>query len=406
MGAFEFVALDQGGKERKGVLEGDTPRQVRSQLRERGWVPLSVDEVRTRAAARAQRGGTGSRRGMSATDLALFTRQMATLVRSGLPVEEALSTVARQTDKPRVKGMVMGVRSRVMEGHALAAALEDFPQAFPELYRATVAAGEQSGFLAAVLERLADYTETRQQVGQKTMLSLLYPAIITVVAILVVSALLVYVVPQVVEVFQTTGQQLPDLTLALIATSDFLRAWGLYLLLALAVALIVLRLALRQPAARHGFHALLLRLPVLGRMIRGGNAARFARTLSIMAASGVPVLDSLRIAAQVLSNLPMRAAVETAAERVREGASLHQSLDASGYFPPMTIQLIASGEAGGNLEEMLERAANSQEREMDAYLAMLMGLFEPILILAMGGVVLIIVLAILLPIFELNQLVQ
>jgi general secretion pathway protein F len=404
MGAFEFAALDASGRERKGVLEGDTARQVRGLLRERGWIPLNVEEVRQRETRTG--GGGGLRRGISAAELALVTRQMATLIRSSLPVEEALGTIARQTEKARIKRVIMGVRSRVVEGHALATALEDFPSAFPELYRATVAAGEQSGFLPGVMDRLADYTETRQQVGQKTWLALLYPAIVSVVAILVVSALLVYVVPQVVQVFQNTDQQLPALTRGLIATSDFLREWGSTLLLLLAGGIVAFRVALRQPAMRFAYHRLLLRLPLIGRMTRATNAARFARTLSILAASGVPVLESLRIAAQVLSNLPMRRAVEEAARRVREGASLHGSLEASGYFPPMTLQLIASGEASGNLESMLERAAASQERELESYLATLLGLFEPLLILTMGAVVLVIVLAVLLPIFELNQLVQ
>ena len=402
MGAFEFTALDAKGHNRKGVLEGDTARAVRAQLRDQGLTPLTVEEVRRREARRTGRVG----RSISAADLALITRQLATLVRSGLPVEEALGTVARQTEKARIKSMVLGVRARVVEGHSLAVALEDFPNAFPELYRATVAAGEQSGHLDKVLERLAEYAETRQAVGQKTWLALLYPALVTIVALLVVGALLVYVVPQVVQVFKGTGQQLPWLTLALIGLSEFLQRWGLVILASIALAITGFRYALRRPATRALSHRWLLAMPLLGRLERGMNTSRFARTLSILAASNVPVLDALRIAGAVLPNLPMRYAVEEAARRVREGTALHRAIDASGYFPPMTVHLIASGEASGRLEEMLERAAGSQEREVDSYIATLLGLFEPLLILVMGGLVLIIVLAILLPIFELNQLVK
>jgi len=405
MGAFEFVAMDAGGKERKGVLEGDTPRQVRSQLREKGWVPLTVEEVHQRTKSAGSGKQVRGRR-MGGADLALVTRQLDTLIGSALPIEEALSTVGRQCENAKVKSIIMGVRARVVEGQSMAGAMDDFPQAFPEMYRATVAAGEQSGYLPQVLSRLADYTEARQQMGQKTMLSLLYPAIVTVVAILVVSALVVYVVPQVVQVFQDTGQELPGLTVGLIAVSDFLRAWGLLLLVGLVLLFSGFRMALRNPAQRFRYHRLLLRLPMLGKLVRGSESARFARTLAIMAASGVPVLESLRISSKVVTNLPMRKAVDDAAVKVREGGSLYGSLDESGYFPPMMIQLIASGEASGNLENMLERAALSQERELEGFIAAVLGLFEPVLIVVMGGVVLVIVLAILMPIFELNELVQ
>jgi len=405
MGAFEYTALDAHGRPCKGVIEGDTARAVRVQLRERKLSPLTVEEIHRRGESAATSRGR-VRRGISAADLALITRQLATLIGSGLPVEEALSTVAQQTEKGRIKSIVLGVRARVVEGHALAAALSDFPNAFPELYRATVSAGEQSGHLDAVMDRLADFTEARQAVGQRTWLALLYPALITLVALFVVGALLVYVVPQVVQVFQGTGQQLPWLTRALIAVSTFLQQWGVFLLASLIGGAVVLRWLLKYPGPRTSFHRMLLRVPLLGRLERGMNTSRFARTLSILAASNVPVLDALRISGAVLSNLVMRAAIEEAARRVREGAALNQAVGASGYFPPMTVHLIASGEASGRLEEMLERAAITQEREVDTYIATLLGLFEPLLILVMGGIVLVIVLAILLPIFELNQLVK
>ena len=378
-------------------------RQIRQQLREQGLTPLSVEAVRQRE-ARARR--SLFRRGVSATDLALITRQCATLVRSGLPIDEALTTVSKQTEKARLKTVMTAVRSRVMEGHPLAVALADYPQVFSELFRSTVAAGEQSGHLDVVLERLADYTEARQQLSQKIMLALIYPVLLTLVAIAVVVLLLAYVVPQVVQVFENIGQQLPVLTRGLIATSGFLQAYGISLFLLLLVVLVVFAYLMRVQAFKFRVHQLWLKLPLVGRLVRGLNTARFARTFSILVASGVPVLDGLRISAQVMNNLPMREALLAAAKRVREGSGIHRALEASGVFPPMTVHLIASGEASGNLEEMLERAAGGQEREMETLISGLMGLFEPLLILSMGGIVLVIVLAILLPIFDLNQLVQ
>lgn len=403
MGAFEYTVLDTRGRQKRGVMEGDNPRQVRQQLREQGMTPLNVEEVVRREKRRSGRGGL---RGISATDLAVVTRQLATLVRSGLPLEEALKTVARQSERDRIKSMLLAVRSRVMEGHSLATGLGDFPNVFPELYRATVAAGEQSGHLDVVLERLADYTENRQQMRQKIQLALFYPAMLTTMAVLVTVGLLTYVVPQVVSVFENIGQELPLLTRTLIAISDFLRDNGIAILAVLVAGVLAFRQGLKREAFRRGFHRVTHSVPLLARLVRGLNTARFARTFSILAASGVPILESMRISAQVLSSLPMRAAVEEAAERVREGSAISAALERSGYFPPLTVQLIASGEAGGQLEQMLERSATNQERELETLIATLLGLFEPLLILTMGGLVLVIVIAILLPIFELNQLVQ
>jgi len=405
MGAFEYTALDNRGREKKGVLEGDAARQVRQQLREQGWVPLAVQEVAQREARRSKRAGI-LQRGISATDLALLTRQLATLTRAGLPLEECLRAVSQQTEKARIKSMLLAVRSRVMEGHTLAAGLADFPNIFPELYRTTVEAGEQSGHLERVLERLADYTENRQLMRQKIQLAVFYPALLTLVAILVVGGLMTYVVPQVVQVFDNIGQQLPPLTRGLIAISDFLRNYGLFILLLVVLGVIGFSYLLRNVGVRRSFHRFLLTVPMISRLERGLNTGRFARTFSILAASGVQVLESMRISAQVMSNLPMQEAVAEASARVREGTGIAAALEKSGYFPPMTVHLIASGEASGKLEEMLERAAINQEREIETLIAAVLGLFEPLLILLMGGIVLIIVLAILLPIFDLNQLVQ
>ncbi len=404
MGAFEYTAVDGSGRQRRGVLEGDTARQVRQTLRERDLIPLAVSEVVEKDASGRTR--ISLRRGISPMDLALVTRQLATLVRSSMPLEESLLAVSQQSEKPRLKSILLGVRSRVMEGHSLAEGLAGFPQAFPELFRATVAAGEQSGHLDAILERLADYAETRQQLRQRVMHALIYPTILTVLAVVIVSGLLVYVVPQVVGVFENTGQELPGLTSALIAMSDFLRDHGGVLLIILIVFGFALRRILKQPGPRRRYHQLLLRLPLIGRLTRGINTARFTRTLSMLAGSGVPVLEALRISGEVVNNIPMREAIEETSLRVREGAPIGASLGASRLFPPMTMHLISSGEASGELENMLERAAVNQEREVDSLISTMLSILEPALILAMGAMVLIIVLAILMPIFELNQLVS
>ncbi|MDJ0927317.1 MAG: type II secretion system inner membrane protein GspF [Gammaproteobacteria bacterium] len=404
MGAFEYTAVDPGGKERKGVIEGDTARQVRQLLRDRKLLPLSVSEVAQKESTRQQ--SFSLRRSLSANDLALITRQLATLIQSAMPLEEALLAVGEQSDQPRVKSIVLGVRSKVMEGHSLADGLADFPRAFPELYRATVAAGEQSGYMDTVLDRLADYTESRQVLRQKISNAMIYPVVLTVLALAIVSLMLVYVVPKVVGVFATSGQELPALTQWLIVSSDFLRAYGFLLLIGLIAAGWGCGRLLRQPDYRRRFDHMLLRLPVVGRLIRGFNTARFTRTLSILSGSGVSVLEALRISAQVITNLPMRETVEDATARVREGASIGKSLGAGGMFPPLCIHLISSGEASGELEAMLDRAAAHQEREMDGLIAALLGILEPALIIGMGIVVLVIVMAILLPIFELNQLVS
>jgi general secretion pathway protein F len=404
MGAFEYTALDSAGKERKGILEGDTPRHIRQLLREQQLLPVAVAEVAQKEAK--QQRSFSLRRRVSAGDLALFTRQLATLVRAGLPLEESLLAVSQQTEKPRVQSIVLGVRARVMEGHTLADGFAEFPRIFPEIYRATVAAGEQAGHLDTVLERLADYTEGRDQLRQKVLTALLYPIVLSVLCFAIVSALLVYVVPQVVSVFQASKAKLPIMTRALIVTSDFLRSWGIYLAVAVVIAVVLFRRWLRNPAARRKFHRLQLGLPIAGKLVRGFNTARFTRTFSILSASSVPVLEALRIAGEVVTNLPMRDAVADAAARVREGAPIGRSLSMSRLFPPMTIHLISSGESSGELESMLERAAISQERELDGLLAAMVGLLGPLLIVVMGLFVMGIVFAMLLPIFELNQLIH
>jgi general secretion pathway protein F len=404
MGAFEFVALDKSGKESKGLLEGDTPRHVRQILRERQLLPVSVTEVAKKESRRQS--SFSLRRGMSASELALLTRQLATLSQAGLPLEEALLAVSQQNENPRTQSILLGVRSRVMEGHSLADGLADFPQAFPELYRATVAAGEQSGHLDAVLERLADFTETRQVLQQQIRNALIYPIALVVTAVAIISFMLAYVVPKVVYIFENYDQQLPLLTRIMIGASDFIRDYWVALIIGIIATVYGIRQLLKKEGPKRKFHHLLLRLPVISKLTRGINTARFTQTLSILAGSGVPILESLRIAAQVVVNVPMREAVEEATLRIREGGMISRSLAASRLFPPMTTHLISSGEASGRLEEMLHRAATNQEREVDGLIATLLGIMQPLLVIVMAAIVLMIVLAILLPIFEINTLIS
>ncbi len=404
MGAFQYVAVDAGGKEHKGVLEGDTPRHVRQLLRDRQLVPVEVAAVETASRSTRRTPLRLGRRGIGSLDLALVTRQLATLIRAGLPLDEALLAASEQTDKPRLKTIILGARAKVIEGHTLASGLDDFPQAFPVVYRATVAAGEQAGQLDAVLERLADYTESRHSLRQRISHALVYPIVLTTLALAIVTFMLIYIVPKVVGVFETTGQELPILTRSLIALSAFLQDWWWALLVAFAAAILVTGRVLRSETARRRLHWWILATPLLGRVTRGLNTARFTRTLSILTSSGVPVLEALRIGATVVDNLPMRDAVEDASVRVREGAAIGRSLAQSKLFPPMSIRLISSGEASGELDDMLERAATHQEDEMDNLLGTLLNVLEPALIVVMGLIVLAIVMAILLPIFQINQL--
>ena len=348
----------------------------------------------------------GSAGRLSAADLALLTLQLSTLVQAGLPLEEALEAVAKQSAKRRLAGLLSAVRSRVMEGHALAAALAQFPKAFPELFRATVAAGERSGHLGHVLEQLAAYTQARQASRQKIQMALVYPLILMLASLVIVGFLLGYLVPDVVKIFVDSGQPLPWLTRALIRTSDGLRNHGLLLITVLALLISVWRWSLRQRVWRLRWHRLALNLPVCGDVLRAMEAARFASTLAILGKSAVPLVDALEIAAAVIGNLTIRARMTDVARSVREGGTLTHGLEQSGDIPPMMLHMIASGERAGELDRMLARAAEQQESSLAARIALVVSLFEPAMLVLMGGVVLLIVLAILLPILSLNQLVN
>ncbi len=401
MEAFQYEALDAAGRTVSGIVQADTPRQARSQLRAQGLLPSAVNPVRARDWARQPWA-----RGIASNELSLVTRQLATLLASGLTVEQSLGALIEEATTPITKEVLSGVKSEVTGGLSLAGALGSYDKSFPDFYRALVHGGEESGALPTVLQHLADYLDARQALKQKTGLALLYPVLVSLVAISIVTGLLVFVVPQIVQVFQQSRQSLPMLTRVLIAISDFLNVAWPYIAVAGIGAVLAARQALRRDGPRRSLHALLLRTPWLGTLIRGVNTSRFASTLAILVGGGVPLLSALNSGARVMTNMVMREAIEAAAERVREGESLARALGATRAFPPLTIHLVASGELSGRLEQMLQRAAQLETQALERRLAVFLTVLEPVMILVMGGIVLLIVLAILLPIIEINQLVR
>jgi len=403
MPAFEYQAQDNNGRCCRGLQEADSPRHARQLLRERGLLPT---ELRAAKNQRHQGAAFANMTRLSASELALLTLQLSTLIQAGLPLEEALRAVAAQSEKRKVSSLLSAVRARVMEGYALAAALGGFPRAFPELFCATIAAGERSGHLGHVLEQLAAYTEARQLSRQRIQLALVYPMILLFASLAIVGFLLGYVVPDVVKIFVDSGQPLPLLTQAMIALSNGLRSHGLVLLALLSGIALTVRWALQQPPLRLRWHAWVLKAPLLGGVFRAMEAARFASTLAILGKSAVPLVDALEIAAAVIGNLTIRARMHDVARSVREGGTLTRGLELSGDMPPMMLHMIASGERAGELDSMLARAAEQQEKSLAARIALVVSLFEPMMLVLMGGVVLLIVMAILLPILSLNQLVN
>jgi len=404
MAAFAYKALDGKGKNKSGVLEADNARQIRQQLREQGLIPLEVEQV----AEKEKKQTTGFnlfKPKISASDLALLTRQLATLIESALPIEEALLAVAEQCEKPRQKNMMMAVRSKVVEGHGLADSMAEFPHVFDQLFRAMVAAGEKSGHLDVVLNRLADYTEKRQQTRSQITQAMVYPSLMLFFAVGIVLLLLTVVVPKIVGQFDQMGQELPAITQFLINVSEWLQNYGLYMALALGLLSIAIQRLLQKPKMKKRWHTHMLKLPLLGKVAKGLNTARFARTLSILTASAVPLLESMRISGEVLENLHIKDAIADAAINVREGSSLRAALENTRMFPPMMMHMIASGERSGELQQMLGRAADNQEREFESLVSMALKVFEPLLIVSMAAIVLFIVMAILQPILALNNMV-
>lgn len=403
MAAFHYVAINLQGEKNKGTIEAETAKQARQLLRDRNLTPLEVNPSQQKI--NTSRFKAFRNPGISSKELALITRQLATLLAAGLPVEEVLTTVAEQTERPRTKGLILSVRGKILEGHSFASALRDFPEAFSALYCSTIAAGEKSGHLDKVLQRLADYTEQQFNMRRKIQNALIYPSIMILVSIGIVGFLLEYVVPRMVSVYSNMGQALPSLTQVLISFSSGIQHFGIYFLLAFIALFLTFKRRLHSNAAfKEKFHINLLRLPIIGNAIKVANTARFSRTFAILSSAGVPVLEAMSISSQLITNLPIRKAVEEATKRVREGANINLSLKQTGYFPPMSIHLIASGEASGQLENMLERSANNQDNEITSLIDTSLTLFEPIIILIMGTIVLFIVLAVLLPIFQLDQL--
>ncbi|QET03365.1 MULTISPECIES: type II secretion system inner membrane protein GspF [Cupriavidus] len=405
MPAYRYEAADAAGRADRGVIEADSPKQARSQLRARGLTPIIVDPLAGSGMAKRTGGALFVRR-LSTQEQALFTRQLASLIVSGLPLDEALGALADQAERQYVHELLAGIRAEVMGGSSLSVALSQHPKDFPDIYRALVSAGEHSGHLGLVLERLATYIETRNTLTSKIRLAFTYPAIVTVVAFAIVIFLLSYVVPQVVSVFANTKQKLPTLTIVMLALSDFVRNWWWAALGVIAVIALIVRSLLRQPDVRLAWHRWLLTAPLMGKLIRGYNTARFASTLAILVSAGVPILRSLQAAGETLTNQALKTNVDDATTRVREGASLARALAAQNQFPPVLVHLIRSGEATGNLPVMLERAATGEGQELERRTLFLTSLLEPLLILTMGVVVLLIVLAVLMPIIEINQLVR
>lgn len=403
MASFKYTAVNSQGKQQAGILDGDSEKQIRQQLKDKQLLPLEIQRLEKKTNAKRSvfqfRGFTLSARG-----LALFTRQFSTLLAAGLPVVEALFAISEQMEQANTQRLVLAVRNKILEGHTLASAMKEFPNAFPHLYCASVSAGERSGFLDKVLTRLADYTEQQARMRQKLISAMVYPSMIVLVAVGIVSFLLAYVVPKMVSVYGKFHQTLPVLTQGLIAVSHGIREYGLYFLIIFMISFwIFKKMWQRSESLRVFIQGALLRFPLIGKLVRMSNTARFSRTLAILSSSGVPVLEALNISAELVTVIPIRSAILIASSRVREGVSIYQALKQTRYFTPMSLHMIASGEASGQLETMLDRVAIQEEEDIVQVIEVGLSLFEPAVILLMGGVILIIVLAVLLPIFNLND---
>ncbi len=408
MPIFHYVALNQKGLKEKGIIEAEGLKHCRQLLRNKGFVPLETTAARQAKPKLGDNKFTGKSAfnyTLNNKELALISRQLSTLFAAGMPVEEVLSAVAEQTEKQRTKSLISSVRSRVTEGHSLANALRDFPRAFSALFCSTVAAGEKSGHLDVVLQRLADYTEQQFHMRQKIKNALIYPCLMVCVSIGIVGFLLEYVVPKMVAVYSNIGQDLPGMTKVLIAVSSGIQSYGFIFLVLMAIGIFFFRRRLKNNAKfKERVQRTGLRVPIIGNATKIINTARFSRTFAILSSAGVSVLEAMNISAQLITNIPIRKAVEVAASRIREGANIHLALKQTQFFPPMSIHLIASGEASGQLENMLERSANNQDNDIKQLIETALTLFEPAIILIMGAIVLFIVLAILLPIFQLDQM--
>lgn len=403
MPAFKYKAIDRNGIEISGSIEGDTERHVRSILREKKLIPLLIKIINKEKSGKLR--FSVSRNTLSGVELAYFTRQFATLIKSGIPIDEALFAINEQNKKQHISDIILTIRSKILEGFTLSSSLADFPQSFPLIYSTTVSAGEQSGHLSLILEKLADFIESKQKLNQQIKNALIYPSALIVTALMVIAFMLAYVVPKVVYIFENFDQQLPLLTRIMIATSDFLINNWLFIIAASLSLFLIVRQGLKNEKNKIVAHNSILKLPIFGRLVRNMNSARFMQTLSILTSSGVPILDALKISSNVITNLPMKKAIEETTIRVSEGESISMSLSQAGLFPSLMIHMIGSGENSGRLDEMLDRATSNQEQEVENTINILLGIMQPLTVIIMAMIVLLIVLAILLPIFEINNLI-
>ncbi len=404
MDAYEYKSLDELGKTKSGVLQADTEKHVRQILREQGLIPVEIKRVDAQEIS----GHTDKKFSTTfrAGELPIIIRQLSTLMKAGLPLDEALSTTIEQSDHKNSKKILMTCRGKLMEGNTLAYAMGLFPKAFDELITTSVEAGEQSGHLDEVLLRLAEYLEQRQDMSKQSWMALLYPLILIVTSIAVVSGLMVYIVPKVIQVFENNNAELPVITRALVTLSDWLRHYGIYFLIVVLILIVAFIVALQNKQFKYKWHQFLLKLPLAGSFIKVSQSAKFTRTLGILTKSTVPIVQALSLSSKVVKNLAIKDAIENTAAQVREGSSLSQSLKTNGYFPPMTIRLIHSGEQSGILSEMLERAADTQERDVNHRLSSIISIMQPVAILIVGMMILLIVLAMLLPIFQMNTIIN
>ncbi|UQB41714.1 type II secretion system inner membrane protein GspF [Thiomicrospira microaerophila] len=405
MAVFEYQALTQQGKTQKGLMEGDSERQIRQTLREKGLTPLQLKAVdKKREKARTSANQAWLKRTISIADLSLATRQIATLLEAGMPLTQALKGVASQAETRLMQRFLTSLHSQVSQGYSLAQALSQSPYKVGEDYSATIHAGEESGHLEAVLSRLADTIEQQERLRKKVQSALIYPMLMVVVALAIVFFLMVYVVPKVVSVFDNMSQTLPPLTQGLLSTSEFVQAHAVLMLAGLVVLLILFKWLMRIEKWRFRWHRLLLATPFLGRFLIFGAVAKWSRTLGVLVASGVPLKTALHISSQVMSYLPLRQKVLHLEEEVRKGLALSQAMQQAGVFPALLLNLVQTGENSGQLDSMLLKGASHYEYHVETSSATLVSILEPLLIITMGGVVLTIVLAIMLPIFEMNQM--
>ncbi len=399
MPAYQYKAMDAQGKSQQGILEADSARQIRQQLRDKSLLPIEVTPVQRQTVGQRR----GWQKGLSAYDLALVTRQLSMLLAAAIPIEQALQAVAKQSEKPHVKALMMAVRGKVLEGYSLATALQEAGN-FPAIYIATIAAGERSGYLDLILNQLADYTENRFAMQKKIQGALVYPIILLVMAISVVVGLMTFVVPKIVKVFEQSEQALPWITQVVLGASNLLTQWWWLILALILGAFIMLVKFIKTSAGRASFDGLVLRMPIFGKLSRSLNASRFASTLSILVRSGVPLVEALAIGGAVTTNVHIKQRIEQATEKVTEGASLSSQLERTNYFPPMMVQMIKSGENSGELDNMLTRAADMQQNEATNMISTLLSLLEPLMLVLMGVIVMTIVMAVMLPIVNMNDL--